>query len=186
MRYFRLILFFIVIGNAPRLWAGPENSLDLEAFKRDTRIFESIMSERLKQNFPNPFAITAQPIGAYLPGYGMALSFSLNINRATITWPWGELQAPRRVGGYRNKRDQISQLQATILGCLANYGHTIKQLSSRDRISVYVHVDDRNELDPTKNTTILVFTAKRSDIEAFTTQVITYEEFSRKVEVAEY
>ncbi|MDA2923684.1 hypothetical protein MYX65_03335 [Acidobacteria bacterium AH-259-L09] len=155
---------------------------DLVLLKKNTEIFERIVSEILKQNFPNPFALTGEPEGTYLRGYGVVVSFHLNINRSRIRTPFGEI--PGRVE--RPKEEQLRILKDSMLRCLADYGATFKQLTGPNRISISVHVEDRNELDPTKKTTVMVISASQEDVDLFTTKKISLEEFKDKVDVVEY
>lgn len=155
---------------------------DLVLLRKNTEIFERIVSEILKQNFPNPFALTGEPEGAYLQGYGVVVSFHLNINRSRIRTPFGEIPG----GVERPKEEQLRILKDSMLRCLADYGVTFKQLTGPNRISISVHVEDRNELDPMKKTTVMVISAFQEDVELLATKKISLEEFKDKVDVVEY
>jgi hypothetical protein len=132
-----------------------QQNLDLPMVKRDTKVFERIVSEVLTQNFSSPFAITAEPRGAYLQGYGLSVSFQLNINRGKIRTPFGEMKTS--VPLKQRTRDQQTKLvREAMTQCLADYGHSVKQLGPHDRVTIQAHIEDRNELDPAKSTTVLV------------------------------
>ncbi|RPI28839.1 MAG: hypothetical protein EHM61_03800 [Acidobacteria bacterium] len=165
--------------------AGAQQSNNLALLKRDTQIFERIVYEVLKQHFKNPFAITADPRGGYLQGFGVTVSFQLNINRATIRTPFGDLNAPRSQGE-RTKAEQIRTVKESMKQCLADYGQTIKQLGPHDRIAVQAHIVDRNELDPAKATTVLVLMCTKDDVNLLATGKLPVEKFKERVHVLEY
>lgn len=179
----RLILALLLLFSLGSVNA--QQSSNLVVLKRDTQILERIVSEVLKQNFTNPFAITAEPRGAYLQGYGVTLSFQLNINRATIRTPFGELKASRTVG-QRSKDQQIKLVKDTMVQCLADYGNTIKQLGPHDRLTIQAHIEDRNELDPAKTITVLVLSVLKDDLNLLATRRVTLDQFKERVNVLQY
>ncbi|MBI4446499.1 MAG: hypothetical protein HY645_11395 [Acidobacteria bacterium] len=162
-----------------------QKSFNLAAFKSETRVFEGIMDNLLKQTFKDPFALTVEPKGTYLQGYGMVFFVHLNINRSKIRTPFGEMDAPRSMAE-KSKEEQIRLIKELTIQCLADYGATMKQLAGQDRITISAHVEDRNELDPSKDTTVLVFSATKDDIELFTLKKITIEKFRERVHLFQY
>jgi len=162
-----------------------QQTLDLAMVKRDTAVFEKIVGEVLTQNFSSPFAITAEPRGAYLQGYGLSVSFQLNINRGTIRTPFGTMRAPASVN-QRNREQQIRLVRETMTQCLADYGHSLKQLGPHDHITIQAHIQDRNELDPAKSTTVLVMSVLKDDLNLLATRKISPETFKERVHVLMY
>lgn len=179
----RIIVSVVVLSAFGALSA--QQSLDLALVKRDTRVFERIVSEVLAQNFASPFAITAEPKAAYLQGYGISIAFQLNINRARLRTPYGDIKAPKVVGE-RTKEQQIKLVRETMTQCLADYGHSVKQLGPHDRITIQAHIEDRNELDPAKSSTILVMSVLKDDINLLATRKISNEKFRERVHVLIY
>jgi hypothetical protein len=175
-----LVLLCAVFGQA-----SAQQSHNLVLLKKDTQILERIVHEILKQNFPDPFALTAEPRGAYLQGYGVTLSFQLNINRAKIRTLFGEMTAPKSMG-QKTKDQQLHLLKDIMIQCLADYGLTVKQLAPHDRITIQAHVQDRNELDPAKNNTVIVLTASKDDINLLATRRLTDDQFKERVHILEY
>ncbi len=181
--FHRVLLAVLLVGFSSL--ASAQQSQNLALLKRDTQILERIVYEVLRQNFKNPFAITAEPRGAYLQGFGVTVSFQLNINRAKIRTPFGDLNAPKAVGE-RSKAEQIRLVKDSMRQCLADYGQTIKQLGPHDRIAVQAHIVDRNELDPAKATTIVVLTCTKDDVNLLATGKLPQEKFKERVHVLEY
>ena len=143
------------------------------------------MNHILKQNFSDPYAVTGEPKGTYLQGYGVVVSFQLNINRATLRTPFGEMDIPR-AERERSKDEQIRMVKESMIQCLAEYGSALKQLAGHDRITISAHVEDRNELDPAKKTSVLVFTAGKDDIDLYTMKRLSFDKFKERVHALQY
>ena len=172
-----LVLF--LAGTAVVSAAGP----DLALLKKNTQVFESIVHEILKQNFPNPFALTVKPEGSFLEGYGIVVFFHLNINRAQIRTPFG--MVPAR-GKELPKEEQLGILKDSMIRCLADHGSTFKQLSDQHRISISAYVEDRNELDSASKTTVVVISTSKESVDLFTTEKMSFEKFKEQTSVIEY
>lgn len=179
---------FLVFPLLLSLWGAPlyavQSNLNLPLLKKDTQIFESIVSEVLKQNFKNPFAIAAEPQAAFLHGYGIVVTFQLRINRGKIRWPFGEIDAPAQSS--RTKQEQVRTVKETMIQCLADFGNSIKQINAHDRISIGAQIEDRNELDPTLSRTIVVLTVEKEDLDLYDMRKISLEEFKNRVTIVEY
>jgi hypothetical protein len=162
--------------------------LDVESLvllKKDTRIFESIIEEVLKQHFDNPFAIAGEPKATYLKDYGVSVSFHLKINRGTIRTFYGEVKSPL-IGKARSKEQQLRTVRETMEEALADYGGTLKQLQAQERIAICAHIEDRNELDSAKGRTVIVISVQKRDVDSYTMRKIGLDEFRKQVELLEY
>ncbi|RPI25213.1 MAG: hypothetical protein EHM61_14930, partial [Acidobacteria bacterium] len=107
--------------------SAAQQGYNLTLIKRETQIFEQIIEEVIKQNFKTPFALSAVPKGAYLEGYGLTVSFQLNLNRSSIRTPFGQMKTTKP-GLKLSREDQVQIVKDSMIGCLADYGHTVKQL----------------------------------------------------------
>ncbi len=157
----------------------------LSELKRDSRVFERIIGEILRQHFTNPFAVAAEPQGAYLPGYGMVVTFHLKINRGTIRGFWGEAENSETKAG-TSREDQLATVRRLLLQVLSDYATTMKSLEPGERVSVCAHVEDRNELNPAAARVDLVAVARKGDIDLYATRKITLEDFQSRVTLLEY
>jgi hypothetical protein len=180
--WMRLSFVVFLLGTGTAI--GQQN-LNLEMLKRDTQIFENIVAEVLKQNFTHPFAIQSGPLAAYLQGYGVSVSFHLRINRLKIRTPFGEVDDPTG-GSSRSKSEQLQTVKDSMIRVLADYGNAIKQISGHDKISISAHVEDRYELDPARNQTVMVFTVTKDNIDLYNMKRIPFETFRERVMIAEY
>jgi hypothetical protein len=182
----RILGIVLVLGSA--VWSFGAQSVkpnELAQLKRDSAILERILGEVLRQNFENPFALTAEPQAAYLNDYGVTLSFHLKINRGTIRFFYGEIRNPR-VQSPRDKRQQIEKVRELMIETLADYGVTIKQLDPAQRLSLCGHIEDRNELDASKKVTVLVVSASKEDIDLYASRKISLDAFRERLQVTEY
>ena len=173
------LLFFCVAGTTT---FGAE-AFDLAMLKRNTRIFEGIVNEVIKQNFPNPFAVTGRAEASYLQEFGIVVSLHLNINRAKIRTPFGMVTP---LQDERSKEEQLRTLKDSMVRCLADYGGTFKQLTSGNFIAITAHVEDRNELDSSRNTTIVIISASKENVDSLTMGRISSQQFQERVRITEY
>ncbi len=113
-RKFCLVALFLALFTH----LSAQQGYNLALIKRDTQIFEQIIEEVLKQNFSTPFALTAEPKGAYLQGYGVSFSFQLNINRATIRTPFGEMKSAKSAVSSQklSKEEQVRIVRESMIG----------------------------------------------------------------------
>jgi len=179
----RIFVLGSILLSVPAVPVGQQN-MNLETFKRDSRIFEGILDELLKQTFSD-FSIASEPLTSYMPGYGVVTTFYLKINRMTIRTPFGTIQRPRTASS-QTKQEQIRTVKETMMEALANYGATLKGLNPNDHISVCARIEDRNELDPSKNQSVVVLTVTKDDIELYNMKKITLDDFKARVRIIEY
>jgi hypothetical protein len=157
----------------------------LSQIKRDSRVFENIIGEVLRESFDNPFAIAAEPRAAFLQGYGLNVTFHLKINRGTIRGPWGEINNPWTKQS-QSKEEQVKGIKESMIQALADYGNTVKHLDPSHRITVCAHIEDLNELDKSKSRTVLILSVRKRDIVQYVTSRMNLEKFKKSVQVLEY
>ena len=176
-----------------------QRNLRLDLLKRDTQIFESIVRGVLKQSFTDPFAVTAEPRGAYLQGYGVIFTFQITVGRTKIRTPFGDLD-PRLLGGATGNQPvggksgkasspvqkQLGVMKESMIQTLQDYGSTIKQLGGHDHISITAYVRDRSVLDEMKSSKVLVLTATKDDVDLVAMKKISPESFKGRVHIVEY
>ena len=175
------ILFLVLSLAGTTVFSEPD--LDLEVLKKNIQVFEGIVHQILKHNFPSPFALTAEPEGSYLEGYGVVIFFHLNINRPQIRTPFGLMPSATEK---RPKEEQLKILKDSMIRCLADHGSTFKQLSGQQRISINAYVEDRNERQSNEKRTVLVTSASKESVHLFVTQKISFEKFKEQTSVIEY
>lgn len=183
MRTFFIWTLLFSFAPCAALSAPPQKSLNLARLKSDTRIFESVVKEVLKQHFSNPLAITAEPRATFLKGYGVVVTFQASLSRARIRTPFGEMPVGRNV---KSQQQQVKTIKEAMIQCLADYGASIKQLGPQDRISISGSLEDGGELDPAKSRTTLILTVTREDVDLYAMRKINLSHFQQRVTVTEY
>lgn len=158
-------------------------SLDMDQLKRDTQVFEGIVSSVLRQNFEF-FEIDAEPKAAYLDGFGIAVDFRLKVNRSSIRTPFGE--RPTGQSEARTLRQHIQTVRASMVRILAEYGASIKQLEPDQRIAITAHIQDRKVIDPVEASTVLVLSASVEDVELVSQRKLSLGGFGQRVTITEY
>jgi len=184
MWYILILLLTLMLSGVTGLAQAAEDGA-LRQIKRDSRVFENIIEEVLRESFDNPFAIAAEPRAAYLRGYGLNVTFQIRINRGSIRGPWGEIKNPWTKQN-SSKKEQISIVRDSMIEALADYGNTVKHLSPGNRITISAHIEDLNELDKSKSRTVLILSVKRGDIQKHASSQITFEDFKKRVEILQY
>ena len=179
----RSSLLSLIVLSSTIGWAQP--APDLVKLRNQTEIFENIIGEVLRQNFDNPFALEDEPQAAYLPGYGVVVSFFLRINRATVRTPFGNMPTPRAKAKL-SAQEQIQKIKEIMIQTLGDYGNALTQVSKGDKIAVCAHVEDRNEIETSKRETTIILTVLKSDVDLYAAREVTMDQFANRIEILEY
>ena len=196
MWYIRWVVLMCLLSAGTGL---AQQNLRLDLLKRDTQIFESIVRGVLKQSFTDPFAVTAEPRGAYLQGYGVIFTFQITVGRTKIRTAFGEIDLRRlgetmgnRRGGDKSGkatsrvRDQLGVMKESMIQTLQDYGSTIKQLGGHDHIAITAYVKDRSVLDEMKSSKVMVLTTTKDDVDLVAMKKISADSFKGRVHIVEY
>ncbi|MFB3068161.1 MAG: hypothetical protein ACE1ZI_02725, partial [Acidobacteriota bacterium] len=95
-------------------------------------------------------------------------------------------EIPARTEEQLSKAEQLRVLKDAMVRGLADYGAAFKQLTPQNRLSISAHVEDRNELDSTKKTTVVVISTFKEDLDLLTTEKISFEQFKQRISILEY
>ena len=130
MRCLRL-LAILIVGMTGASTLAAQQRLNMRLLKQDSQIFEAILQRVLKQNFTHPFAIESPPMASYLQGYGLVVTFHLNINRGKIRLAaYGDgpiaKEAENSPAANKSRDEQLKLLKKELIACLADYGGSIK------------------------------------------------------------
>ncbi len=170
------------------LSAGQENSdlkIDYGIMQQDILKFELVVNEVVNGTFSSdPIVVVQKPKGAYLPGYGVTLSFTINIHRAVINTPFGQIS--RASVSPETKKRRIEDLKEKLIRALQESGNDFRQLRKDDSISVIAFIEDRNFPDePNENKTI-VLSAFKKDLDEFGRRMDRLREFKQRMKIVEY
>jgi hypothetical protein len=165
--------------------AGTDAKLDYATTRREIRSFEAVINEVINNTFTSPFALSQKPKGAYLPGYGMSFNFLVNIHRALISTPFGQIKKDQITSTEKKRR--IEELKAKLIQVLLDSGKRLPQLRREDAITIVAFIEDRNFPDePNENKTV-VMTVMKKDLDGASAKSDgAVQDFERKVKVLEY
>jgi len=179
-----LILCFPV--GAQLFGAAQEESVKAEYMqsKEDILKFEMALNQVIADAFSaSPFAVVQKAKGAYLPGYGISLSFLVNIHRAVINTPFGEIRAKTKVTPEMKTR-RIEELKEKLIQLLHQNGTEFRQLRGGDNVTIIAYIEDRNfPGEPNANKTIVLSVLKK-DLDALKNG--NDKEFRQRMKIFEY
>ncbi len=168
------------------LYGAPPPAVDLDQLRRECELFENILNTSLRQNMQNPLFIAEKVRGAYLEGYGVTFTYTVNLNRSMILFP-KSTQAGRSAGG--NEPDlgkTVQLLRRCAAEVLSQYGSGFRQLPGRHKISIIAHVLSRSVDPNVQSGHVLVVTASRDDLGQLQKAKINAEEFKKRIVYLEY
>jgi hypothetical protein len=163
-----------------------ETKVDYVATQRDISRFEEVLNGLIDRTFSSsPFAVVQKAKGAYLPGYGISLTFTINIHRAVINTPFGQVRRPSTVTP-DIKRKLIEELKEKLIRAMYENGDNFGQLSKDDLITIVAFFEDRNFPDePSENKTIVLSTLKK-DLDELGGKVDRLKAFRQRIKIVEY
>ena len=105
--------------------AAQPSSTPIAQMRDQIRVFESALNQSLAQAFEAPFGYLDRAHGAYLPGYGVVVTFEINLlpNLGPFA-PEKPNPALEKAQRELQKR-QREQARAVAQKMIANYGHTL-------------------------------------------------------------
>ena len=139
---------------------GPEIRSDFATTRREIRQFEAILNDVLSSTFASsPFALVQEPKGVYLPGYGVTFSFLINIHRAILKTPFGDVRQGVEV---------------------------TPELKKDEFVTIVAFFEDRNFPDePNENKTLLLSVQKK-DLDELGHKNDRAAEFRQRMRIIEY
>ncbi len=187
MRWIKFILLATFLLRGDFALAEPADGEKIMQVKRDTALFSKIVGEVLKQSFDNPFALSEEPQGSYLEGYGVSISFLLRINRGSIRGIYGEVMYPEKSrNAGMSKEEQLELVKKITSRTIIDYGGTIRGLADNEHVSISAHIEDRNEWDPARKMTIIVISGTKKKINEMAQANLSDEERLRQLHTLEY
>jgi hypothetical protein len=159
--------------------------IDYAATRQDISRFELVINDIISNAFgSDSFAVVQRPKGAYLPGYGISFSFLINIHRAVINTPFGQVS---RAGiNSTAKMRRIEDLKDRLIRALQDNSENFRQLRKEDNVTIVAFFEDRNIPDePNANRTI-VLSAFKKDLDELGHKNDRIKEFKQRMKIVEY
>jgi hypothetical protein len=163
-----------------------ETKTDYALVREDIGKFELAINDVINSTFAtNSFAVVQRAKGAYLPGYGISLSFLINIHRAVVNTPFGQVRSRADISPESKKR-RIDELKEKLIRALQDSGESFRQLPKEDYVTIIAFFEDRNFPDePNENKTIVMSVFKK-DLDEFARRSDRLKEFKQRMKIVEY
>ncbi len=169
----------------PASQMGADPRPDYPAARREIQTFEVALNDAISETFnKTPFAVYQKARGAYLPGYGMAFSFMVNIHVAMINTPFGKYQRPD--ASPEQKRRQIELLKERLILVLLQKGDVLNQVPKNETVSIIGFFEDRNFPDEENQNKTVILSVSRKDLDELGRKEDRLKEFKQRMKIVEY
>jgi hypothetical protein len=167
--------------------ANSENKVDYASAQQDILKFETVVNAVINSTFSSsPFAVVQKAKGVYLEGYGVNFAFLVNIHRAVINTPFGQVRRSGFAVTPELKKQRIEELKDNLIQLLYQNGEIFQQLQQGDHITITAFIEDRNFPDePSGNKTIVLSTLKK-DLDELGNKNDSFKEFKQRMKIIEY
>ena len=190
----RIILGFFAVGlmsiplPAQSVRALPQDvaiKVDYAVARREILNFESALNEVIGATISSSnFAVVQGARGVYLSGYGVTFTFTINIHRAVVDTPFGQVR--RADVSPERKKALINDLKEKLIRVVLDKGEVLTQLRKEDAVTVVAFMEDMNFPDePNQNKTI-VLTAYKKDFDDVARRDDKWKEFRQRMKIVEY
>jgi hypothetical protein len=149
--------------------------------------FESVVNEVLDNTFSSSsFAVVQKTKGVYLQGYGINFTFVINIYRAMLNTPFGQIRSTKPPVTPEMKIQRIEELKAKLIQVLQNNCEIFQHLRKEDNVSIVAFFEDRNfPGEPSANKTIVLSVLKK-DLDELGHRNDRLKEFKQRMKIVEY
>jgi hypothetical protein len=166
--------------------AAAEAKVDYALARQDILRFENAVNAVINSKFSSsPFAVVQKAKGAYLPGYGFSLTFLINIHRAVISTPFGQVRSGSAVTPELKKK-RIEELKEDLIRLLQNHGDDFHQLRKDESVTIIAFIEDRNFPDEPNHNMTIVLSALRKDLDELGRKSSRIKEFKQRMKIVEY
>jgi len=157
---------------------------DYASISREIRSFEAVSDKTIKSAFSGEFVLTGKTKGAYLPGYGVTFSFTVNIYRAALSTPFGTVQPQDLTKDEKLRR--IEDVKEKVSRALLENGQYLKQVRMDDWITIEGFFEDRDFAgEPNQSKTVILSVLKK-DLDEACRADDRWKEFKLRMKTVEY
>ncbi len=162
-----------------------DTRVDFESARREIQNFEAAIYAIINETFANPYGLVNRPKGVYLPGYGDMFAFLVNIQRAVIKTPWGEVRGAQEVTPAQ-KKQRMAELTDRLVRLLLDRGTSLTQLRPDESVAIVAFFEDRNFPDEENQSRTIVLSALKKDLEEWSRRADRWKEFKQRMKIVEY
>jgi hypothetical protein len=177
-----LLTMFGVSGIAAH--AQEQTNPDYPVLLGQMKVMRAVIDETMQQTFAPPFGLLEKTNGTYLPGFGVVFSLEVNLYPLRVPNPFD----PRPLGkeeldkARRAEVQRVETIKKTIPRLLADYSRGLREVKAEDSVAVVVHLF-QIALQDDKLPTQLVFQVKKSDLEEYWSNKLSYEQLVARTRV---
>jgi hypothetical protein len=162
------------------------NEISYAAARSEIEQFGAMIGNVVNASFnSSSFALVQKPKGAYLEGYGAAFQFVINIHRAVLNTPFGQMRQGNEISPELKKR-RIDELKEKLIQTLRENGASLTQLKSEDTISIVAFVEDRNIPDEPSANKVIIISVLKKDLDDLAGKADRISEFRQRIKIVEY
>jgi hypothetical protein len=185
-----VMMAVLAIGLPAKAIAGSQDGLDghvdYDSMRREIQLFEAQIGMAINTVFnSSSFALVQKPKGCYLQGYGVTFNFLINIHRAVINTPFGQVRGVAEVTP-ELKRRRIEELKEKLIRVLMDQGDSFRQLRKDDAVTIVAFFEDRNFPEEQSENKTIVFTATKKDLDELARREDRLKEFKQRMRIVEY
>jgi hypothetical protein len=185
-----IFLFWILALSIAALPLGANQDaadakVDYGMAQKDIFKLELAINDVINRDFSSSqFAIVQPAKGYYLPGYGINFSFQLNIHRAVISTPFGQIRTNPET--LELKMQRIEDLKDKLIRVLQKSGDGVRQLRKDDNITIVAFIEDRNIPDEPNASKTIVMSSSKKDLDELGHKDERFKEFKQRMKIIEY
>jgi len=163
-------------------------SLDYSAVKRDLAIFQGVLDTTVKQSVRRVMPLTSSSRGVCLPEYGTVFSLEVNLYEIRTLSPFNMRPHSQQEldDAYQQFLSRLESIKQNFIKVMGEHGAALSALKPQDFLTIVINVFPFDAGPSRSVLTQVVMRVKRSVIEDYRENKITFPEFSKKVEVAQF
>jgi hypothetical protein len=166
--------------------ASGERKIDYASIQQGILKFEAIVDNVINSTFRStPFALVQKTKGAYLEGYGLSFAFLVNIHRAMLNTPFGQIKRAAATSP-ELKKQRIDELRENLIQTIQENGESFRQLGKEDCVTIIAFVEDRNIPDEPSASKTIILTILKRDMDELGHQQERFQDFKKRIKIVEY
>jgi hypothetical protein len=190
-RSFAALLLILIAGifisaHALGRQENAEIITDYLSNRDDILRFENVVNGVLSSTFnSSPFAVVQLAKGAYLQGYGINFTFLINIHRAMVNTPFGQIRTRGAITP-EMKIQRIEELKGRLIQVLQNNGDVFQHLRKDENVSIVGFFEDSNFPGETSANKTIVLSVLKKDLDELGHRTDRLKEFKQRMKIVEY
>ena len=164
------------------------NSLDYSAVKRDLAVFQGVLDTTVKQSVQSIMPLTSSSRGVCLPEYGTVFSLEVNLYQIRPLSPFNMRPHSQQEldDAYKQLLARLDSIKQNFIRAMGEHGASLGELKPQDFLTIVINLLPVDAGPGRSVPTQVVMRVKRSSIDDYRENKITFPEFSKKVEVAQF